>query len=373
MTKHQLCRNCGEVIAGNYCSACGQRANVDRLNWASLAESATSTLIGDEAYGLRGINMRKGLVMTWLTILCRPYVSVSEFLQGQRRKYFNPVAILLMLSTFYAVVFTLVGKEFTPTAREGQHLFVWLICSYYDYATLHPAANILLTLPFFALGMKTVFRKKSDLRYVEYLYIGIFIAVFEMTLMILALPAELLVPWYNSFYMQTLPVFVYAACVCWRLFGLKKKTAVLRTLSAYLLEYVYMFLTALVTICLALGCYYIFAPGKFKAEFNAPSESVRSELNEEVGEGMLTKILAGFIDAFGDGEAADAKTGHATPTGPADGAAQDLSPAADAGMQKEATPAGQNTDAKKTPAGQETPSGQKASTKKGTPSEKSEK
>ncbi|MFR4237588.1 MAG: hypothetical protein ACLT1W_16180 [Alistipes onderdonkii] len=42
-----------------------------------------------------------------------PYVSVSEFILGHRRKYFNPVAILLMLSTFYAVVFALVSKEFT--------------------------------------------------------------------------------------------------------------------------------------------------------------------------------------------------------------------------------------------------------------------
>lgn len=80
-------------------------------------DSVSSTFIGDEAYGLRGINMRKGAVMTWLAILIHPYVSVSEFILGHRRKYFNPVAILLMLSTFYAVVFALVSKEFTPTAR----------------------------------------------------------------------------------------------------------------------------------------------------------------------------------------------------------------------------------------------------------------
>ena len=88
-------------------------------------------------------------------------------------------------------------------------MFRWLICSYYDYATLHPAANMLLMLPFYALAMKTVFRRRSDLKYVEYLYIGIFLSVFEITLMILALPAELFIPWYSSFYMQMLPVFIY--------------------------------------------------------------------------------------------------------------------------------------------------------------------
>lgn len=117
MPKHQLCRNCGHEIDHNYCPACGQRTTTDRLTWASLVDSVSSTFIGDEAYGLRGINMRKGAVMTWLAILIHPYVSVSEFILGHRRKYFNPVAILLMLSTFYAVVFALVSKEFTPTAR----------------------------------------------------------------------------------------------------------------------------------------------------------------------------------------------------------------------------------------------------------------
>ena len=95
MPKHQLCRNCGHEIDHNYCPACGQRTTTDRLTWASLVDSVSSTFIGDEAYGLRGINMRKGAVMTWLAILIHPYVSVSEFILGHRRKYFNPVAILL--------------------------------------------------------------------------------------------------------------------------------------------------------------------------------------------------------------------------------------------------------------------------------------
>lgn len=100
---------------------------------------------------------------------------------------------------------------------------------------------MLLMLPFYALAMKTVFRRRSDLKYVEYLYIGIFLSVFEITLMILALPAELFIPWYSSFYMQMLPVFIYTGFVFRKLFGLKKKGAVLRTLLANGLQYVYAF------------------------------------------------------------------------------------------------------------------------------------
>lgn len=294
MAKHQLCRNCGHEIAHNYCPACGQRTTTDRLTWASLADSVSSTFIGDEAYGLRGINMRKGAVMTWLAVLIRPYASVSEFIQGHRRKYFNPVAILLMLSTFYAVVFALVGKEFTPAAKEEeQTMILWMICSYYDYAKLHPAANMLLMLPFYALAMKTVFRRRSDLKYVEYLYIGIFLAVFEISLMILALPAELMIPWYSSFYMQTLPVFIYTGFVFWKLFRLKKKGAVLRTLLATVLQYVYAFVVALVLLLLVLGGYYMVAPEKFKKELNIGNGKTEG-LHK--GEGALNEIVDGVVE-----------------------------------------------------------------------------
>ena len=50
----------------------------------------------------------------------RPYVSISEFLQGHRRKYFNPVAILLMLSTFYAIVFALWARSSRPKPERSR-------------------------------------------------------------------------------------------------------------------------------------------------------------------------------------------------------------------------------------------------------------
>lgn len=321
MSKHQICRNCGHNADGNYCPACGQRTTTGRLTWPSLVESVSSTFIGDEAYGLRGINMRKGAVMTWLAILCQPYKSISEYLEGHRRKYFNPVAILLMLSTFYAIVFSLVGKEFTPTAKEGQHMFLWLICSYYDYAKLHPAANMLLALPFLALAMKTVFRKKSDLKYVEYLYIGIFLSLFEITLMIAGLPAELLFSWYSAFYIQTLPVFIYTAFVCWRLFKLSKKGAVLRTLLVNLLQYVYIFVASLLLLITALGGYALTAPEKFKKEFNIGAKGPKGERAAENREdtGLLEDILDGIIDGLsGDGETAGTGAGEAADGNEAD-------------------------------------------------------
>lgn len=159
---------------------------------------------------------------------------------------------------------------------------------------------MLLMLPFYALAMKTVFRRRSDLKYVEYLYIGIFLSVFEITLMILALPAELFIPWYSSFYMQMLPVFIYTGFVFWKLFGLKKKGAVLRTLLVDMLQYVYAFFAALGLLTLSLGIYYLVAPEKFKEELNIRNRDAMTEQVEgaQPGEGALNDILDGIMDVF---------------------------------------------------------------------------
>ena len=304
MPKHQLCRNCGHRVDDNYCPACGQRTTTRRLSWLAFVESVTSTFIGDEAYGLRGINMRKGAVMTWVAILFRPHRVIPEFIEGRRRKYFNPVAILLLLSTFYAVVFTLVGKVYTPAASPEQPMLRWAINTYIDYATLHPAGYLLLMLPVSALAMKTIFRRKADLRYVEYLYIGIFLAIPEITLMIAALPAELLTPWYSSFYMSTLPLFLYTAFVFWKIFSLKKKGALLRTLLTNLLQYVYMVLAAILIGSCVVGIYGIVAPERLKQELTFDRKAAGGPA-QDAEANSVGEILQGIIDALGEEDEAE--------------------------------------------------------------------
>ena len=143
------------------------------------------------------------------------------------------------------------------------------------------------------------------------LYIGIFLSVFEITLMILALPAELFIPWYSSFYMQMLPVFIYTGFVFRKLFGLKKKGAVLRTLLANGLQYVYAFFAALGLLTLSLGIYYLVAPKKFKEELNIRNRDARTEQVEgsQQGEGALNDILNGFLDGLLHEDEADKSSG----------------------------------------------------------------
>ncbi len=365
MPRHQLCRNCGRTVDDNYCPACGQRTTTYRLSWATLLESFASTFVGDEAYGLRGMHMRKGLVGTWWAIVAHPARSIEEFIGGHRRKYFNPVAILLLLSTLYGIVGVWAGKQAHPTVDTSHPLLRQAVNAGIDYLTLHPAAAALMTLPFGALAMKTLFGRRSDLCYVEYFYIGIFLSVFEVTLVVFQLPLELLIPHYNSFYGNTLPVFLYTAWVYRRLFDLKKKGAAVRTLAVQALTYVYMAVAIAGCAALFVGGVYVCSPETFESfrrvdaqQSGAGREPTRGEalleafggaisdaaetlFGEEADEGAATVGDAGADETGGnagtnataDGnETADAADGDAADGDAADGDAAD----GDAGADRDA-------------------------------------
>lgn len=291
----QLCRNCGHEVDGNYCPACGQRTSTHRLSWATLVESFASTFIGDEAYGVRGMNMRRGLVGTWWTIVVRPSRSIGEFIAGHRRKYFNPVAVLLLLSTLYAALSVWAGKEVESAVDPSLPPLRQAVRAVLDYVRIHPAASALVSLPFAALAMKTLFGRKCDLRYVEYLYVGIFLSVFEVTLMVVQLPLELLVPRYSSFYGNTLPVFVYTAAVFWRLFGLTKKGALLRTLVVDALTYLYAIVTVVAGSLLLLGGVYLVSPESFEGYGREPrQETIGATILGAFGEAVTGLLNSAF-------------------------------------------------------------------------------
>lgn len=157
--------------------------------------------------------------------------------------------------------------------------------------------------------MKTVFRHKADLRYVEYLYIGIFLSIFEITLMILTLPAELLVSWYSSFYLSTLPSFLFMAFVFWKIFGLRKRGALLRTLLISFMQYVYIFLLMLVLAASLLGGYHLFAPERFKRDFSMEQAAENGAESSEPS--FIREIVTGIVDALEEDDSETAETSSA--------------------------------------------------------------
>jgi hypothetical protein len=91
------CLNCGEVLKGQHCSHCGQRAKVRVLSLTGLLRD----LFGD----LMDFDSR--IWRTLLPLAFRPGLLTSEYLRGRRTHYTPPFRMYLTLSVVFFLVTSL--------------------------------------------------------------------------------------------------------------------------------------------------------------------------------------------------------------------------------------------------------------------------
>jgi hypothetical protein len=85
------CLNCGAALYPKqvYCGTCGQRADTRRYTFRELIHLLVVTITNAE----KGIwNLLKGLAI-------RPGQTASEFVEGKRKRYYNPFAFLAIILT----------------------------------------------------------------------------------------------------------------------------------------------------------------------------------------------------------------------------------------------------------------------------------
>lgn len=281
--KHQLCRNCGQHVEGLYCSNCGQKGDVERLRLTTLADSFISTFVGDGAIGEKRNNIRYGFLLTLWSIVIRPANTVQEYLEGRRRKYFNPVTILLLLSGFYALIGVFLGVV-NDTPKPSDSEFTYFLNVIMAYSSSHPAMLHLFMLPFMALTYKWLFRRRSDLRYIEMMYIGIFAAIFSVLTNILELPFDAFPALKGaSSYVST----VRYAALCWftatvfhKLFHISWKRAIVYWITSFILSLVVLVLTIVLIVSAVGGIYHLTDPEGLKQTvstiFEEDSETVKN-------------------------------------------------------------------------------------------------
>lgn len=82
------CRNCGEVLTGQHCAHCGQRARVPVLSLVSLARDFAGDFF----------NWDGRIWRTLRPLAFRPGLLTLDYLQGRRARYTPPLRMYLVLS-----------------------------------------------------------------------------------------------------------------------------------------------------------------------------------------------------------------------------------------------------------------------------------
>jgi hypothetical protein len=85
------CKNCGEVLSGNFCSQCGQNSKVGKITLQKLIFELSESIL----------QFNGGLPFTFKELTTRPGKSIKDYLNGNRKNHFKPIAYVLLFSTIY--------------------------------------------------------------------------------------------------------------------------------------------------------------------------------------------------------------------------------------------------------------------------------
>lgn len=169
-----VCKNCNHEFSGKYCNYCGQSADTHPINLHFIWH--------DIQHGL--FHYDKGIIYTTKELFTRPGHSIREFINGKRAKHFKPISMIIVLATFYGLLYhyfdinVFVSNDYSSNELPSK-INHWMT-NHYSWATL-------ATIPLFALGTLICFRKQ-DYNYFEYLILNTFKASQRLVLHIITFP-----------------------------------------------------------------------------------------------------------------------------------------------------------------------------------------
>src|SRR5688572_18664064 len=94
MTNDPNCKNCNAPLSGNFCANCGQTSNVHRVTFKHFLHEFFHAFTHTD----------KGIFLLMKELITRPGHVAREYLDGKRKKYFNPLTFLILMASLYAYI-----------------------------------------------------------------------------------------------------------------------------------------------------------------------------------------------------------------------------------------------------------------------------
>ena len=133
------CANCGTALTGEYCSACGQRADPHVLSVREFVAEALEVFTHADSRFWR----------TFVPLLLRPGYLTQQFIAGRRVRYLPPFRLYIVISVLFFLVVPLTAsfkapQVMTPEARAQAAAEVRADLQREIDATADPAEKALL-------------------------------------------------------------------------------------------------------------------------------------------------------------------------------------------------------------------------------------
>jgi hypothetical protein len=105
------CQNCGSVVTGKYCAACGQAGHVHVMTIADVTHDVVHS----------ALHLDSRVWRTLRSLVLRPGELTNEFITGRRERYLPPFRLYLVISiAFFAISSLLPDSGFLRVTEGGE-------------------------------------------------------------------------------------------------------------------------------------------------------------------------------------------------------------------------------------------------------------
>jgi hypothetical protein len=102
------CLNCGTALIGSRCHVCGQPRSTSRLTLPHLLHEIPHSVF----------HVDRGLLPTLYALAVRPGRVISEYLDGKRARYFNPLTLMMIMAGLNTLLFSAFPLQLTGMIAE---------------------------------------------------------------------------------------------------------------------------------------------------------------------------------------------------------------------------------------------------------------
>lgn len=186
------CLNCGEILTGPYCRACGQKADTRRVTLHGLLHEIPHAIL----------HLDRGFFATLRALSHHPGEVINGWLDGQRIRWFNPFTLLVVLAGLGALLYGNYPFRFHAPPGTMSPAELQAYARFAQFGMRYFTLLMLLVLPLFALLSWLCFVGSSAGRsrsYVEHLVINAFIVGFVLFLAVCLFPIMALTNQYDFF------------------------------------------------------------------------------------------------------------------------------------------------------------------------------
>ncbi len=169
------CLNCGSRVTNNYCTQCGQKAEVERFTPTYLWQELTNSLDVD-----------KGVFRSLWLLMVQPGQVIRKYILGERKKLTDPLKLFLLVGAI-ATFLTFRFNFFTELTEPAMGIELPSWKAYYHYSSKYFTFFNFTAIPLFALFSWLLFFK-SRFNLIENFVMNCYIVIGQLWFLALLTP-----------------------------------------------------------------------------------------------------------------------------------------------------------------------------------------